>query len=109
MDHMTVDTCDSMTLVMHDAGSSGGSGSLVAARLAPGAFCSDTGGSCRVPGAHTGTVGWRPTLGCYNAAGGIVPMTTSRDTVGTPCKFPNIEEDCAQTVLSVANRKRLYM
>ena len=64
-------------------GSSGGTGGVVSARGAPGGFCSDTAGSCRIPGAHTGTVGFRPSLGCYNAAGGIVPQTTSRDTVGT--------------------------
>ena len=56
---------------------------MVAARGAPGGFCSDTAGSCRIPGAHNGVVGFRPSLGCYNAAGGIVPQTTSRDTVGT--------------------------
>ena len=32
--------------------------------------------------AWPGTVGFRPTRGCYNAAGGIVPMTTTRDTAG---------------------------
>ena len=30
----------------------------------------------------TGTVGFRPTTGCWNAGDGIVPMTVSRDTVG---------------------------
>ena len=67
-------------------GSSGGTGGVVSVRGAPGGFCSDTAGSCRIPGAHTGTVGFRPSLGCYNAAGGIVPQTTSRDTVGTIAK-----------------------
>lgn len=32
----------------------------------------------------TGTVGFRPTTGCWNAGDGIVPMTVSRDTVGGP-------------------------
>ena len=31
----------------------------------------------------TGTVGFRPTTGCWDAGDGIVPMTVSRDTVGT--------------------------
>lgn len=65
------------------AGSSGGTAGVVASRGVPAGFCSDTAGSCRIPGAHTGTVGFRPSLNCYNAAGGIVPQTTSRDTVGT--------------------------
>ena len=65
------------------AGSSGGTAGVIASRGVAGGFCSDTAGSCRIPGAHTGTVGFRPSLGCYNAAGGIVPQTTSRDTVGT--------------------------
>lgn len=64
-------------------GSSGGTAGVIASRGVAGGFCSDTAGSCRIPGAHTGTVGFRPSLGCYNAAGGIVPQTTSRDTVGT--------------------------
>ena len=65
------------------AGSSGGTAGVVASRGAAAGFCSDTAGSCRIPGAHTGIVGFRPSLGCYNAAGGIVPQTTSRDTVGS--------------------------
>lgn len=55
----------------------------MASRGVAAGFCSDTAGSCRIPAAHTGTVGFRPSLNCYNAAGGIVPQTTSRDTVGT--------------------------
>ena len=67
---------------MSSAGSSGGTAGVVASRGVAGGFCSDTAGSCRIPGAHTGTVGFRPSLNCYKAAGGIVPQTTSRDTVG---------------------------
>ena len=37
----------------------------------------------------TGTVGFRPTTGCWNAGDGIVPMTVSRDTVGaSPSHMP---------------------
>lgn len=39
------------------AGSSGGTGALLAARVAPVGFCSDTGGSCRIPGALNGVAG----------------------------------------------------
>ena len=38
-------------------GSSGGTAALIAARVAPSGFCSDTGGSCRVPGAMCGIAG----------------------------------------------------
>ena len=44
-------------------GSGGGSAAAVAARLAPLAIGTDTGGSIRQPGALTGTVGVKPTYG----------------------------------------------
>src|SRR6185295_13300203 len=44
-------------------GSSGGSASAVAARMALGATATDTGGSIRQPAAFTGTVGIKPTYG----------------------------------------------
>ena len=39
---------------VHCAGSSGGSGASVAARVAPWALCEDTGGSCRSPAIANG-------------------------------------------------------
>ena len=42
------------------------------------------GGSCRIPASVTGVLGFRPTTGCWPAADGIVPMSTTRDTVGAP-------------------------
>ena len=42
-------------------GSSGGTGSAVAARLAPGGLGTDTGGSVRIPSALNGIAGLRPT------------------------------------------------
>jgi Asp-tRNA(Asn)/Glu-tRNA(Gln) amidotransferase A subunit family amidase len=41
-----------------------------------------TGGSCRIPASVTGVLGFRPTTGCWLAGDGIVPMSTTRDTVG---------------------------
>ena len=44
-------------------GSSGGSGAGVEARLCAGALGTDTGGSIRIPAAHCGIVGLKPTYG----------------------------------------------
>lgn len=69
--------------VTHIAGgSSAGSGAAVAARAAPAALCADSGGSCRSPAAATGTVGFRPSTGCFNAGAGALQLTHLRDSVG---------------------------
>ena len=62
-------------------GSSGGSGSAIAARMAPAGLGSDTGGSVRIPSAVNGISGLRPTIGRYPQAG-ITPIAHTRDTAG---------------------------
>ena len=62
-------------------GSSGGTGVAIAARLAPGGVGSDTGGSVRIPAAHCGIAGFRPTAGRWSQRG-IVPISHTRDTAG---------------------------
>ena len=62
-------------------GSSGGSGAAVAARMAPVAMGTDTGGSVRIPAALCGVAGLRPSTGRYSQAG-IVPISHTRDTAG---------------------------
>jgi mandelamide amidase len=62
-------------------GSSGGTGVAIAARLAPGGLGSDTGGSVRIPAAHCGIAGFRPTEGRWSQQG-IVPISHTRDTAG---------------------------
>ncbi|TYC09983.1 indoleacetamide hydrolase [Actinomadura syzygii] len=62
-------------------GSSGGTAAGVAAGLVPAALGGDTGGSCRVPAALCGCVGFRPTHGRYNGRG-VVPISSTRDTLG---------------------------
>jgi mandelamide amidase len=69
-------------------GSSGGSAAAVAAGLADVALGTDTGGSCRIPAAWCGVVGWRPTTGRY-ALDGVVPLSWTRDTIG--CFARNVD------------------
>lgn len=66
-------------------GSSGGSGAAVAARLCAGALGTDTGGSIRIPAAHCGIVGLKPTYGLASIRG-IVPLSVSLDHVGPMCR-----------------------
>ena len=62
-------------------GSSGGTAAAVAARIVPAGLGTDTGGSCRVPAALCGCVGFRPTLGRYSQTG-VIPISHTRDTIG---------------------------
>lgn len=62
-------------------GSSGGTASAIAARLAPAGLGSDTGGSVRIPAALNGIAGLRPTLKRYPQEG-ITPIAHTRDTAG---------------------------
>jgi mandelamide amidase len=62
-------------------GSSGGTAAAIAARMVPAGLGTDTGGSCRIPAALCGCVGFRPTVGRYNQ-GGVIPISHTRDTIG---------------------------
>jgi mandelamide amidase len=62
-------------------GSSGGSAVAVATGVVPLALGTDTGGSVRIPAAHCGIVGWRPTVGRWGSDR-VVPISRTRDTAG---------------------------
>ena len=62
-------------------GSSSGAGVSVADGMVVGALGTDTGGSCRIPAAYCGVVGYKPTARRV-PIGGVVPLSTSLDSIG---------------------------
>ena len=62
-------------------GSSSGSGVAVAARMAPWAIGTDTGGSVRIPAAWNGTTGLKTTIGRVSTFG-VLPLSPTLDTPG---------------------------
>jgi aspartyl-tRNA(Asn)/glutamyl-tRNA(Gln) amidotransferase subunit A len=62
-------------------GSSGGSGSALAADLCMGSMGSDTGGSIRIPASLSGVVGLKPTYGRVSLRG-VVPLSWNLDHPG---------------------------
>ena len=79
-------------------GSSGGSAAVVAARLAPCATATDTGGSIRQPAAFCGLTGIKPTYGSVSRYG-MIAFASSLDQGGV---IAHSAEDCAHLLRVIA-------
>ena len=84
-------------------GSSGGSAAAVAARLAPAATGTDTGGSIRQPAAFCGITGLKPTYGRVSRLG-MIAFASSLDQAGPMARSA---EDCALLLNAMAGHDPL--
>jgi aspartyl-tRNA(Asn)/glutamyl-tRNA(Gln) amidotransferase subunit A len=81
-------------------GSSGGSAAALAARLAPGAIGTDTGGSIRQPASFCGVFGIKPTYGRVSRYG-IISFASSLDQAGPMARTTM---DCALMLEAISGK-----
>lgn len=84
-------------------GSSGGSSAALAARLAPAAIGTDTGGSIRQPASFCGVFGIKPTYGRVSRYG-IIAFASSLDQAGPMARTT---EDCALMLEAMSGHDRM--
>lgn len=75
-------TLNPYDLTRTPGGSSGGSGTAVAANLSVAALGTDTANSVRSPASATCLVGFRPTTGLFSTEG-VIPVSKTQDSPGT--------------------------
>ncbi len=73
-------------------GSSGGTAVAIASGLVDWGLCTDTGGSCRIPAAFNGIVGFRPSPGRYPSEE-VTPLSHTHDTIGLMAQNANLLAD----------------
>lgn len=81
----TGDTLNPVNTAYLPGGSSAGAAASVAAGACDVGVGTDTGGSCRIPAAHCGIVGYRPTIGRYDGSS-VLTLSRTRDTLGLLAK-----------------------
>ena len=81
-------------------GSSSGAAVSVTDEMAYAGIGSDTGGSCRIPAAMCGIVGYKPT-GSSVPCDGVLPLSTSLDSIGSIAN----SVECCRALHSVMRRR----
>lgn len=89
-------------------GAASGPGAAVAAGLVSAAIATDPGGSIRVPAAHCGVVGLKPTHGSVNREGSI-PLTWTTETLGVLARSVAGTAQIADLLLDGRARSRYGM
>ncbi len=89
-------------------GAAGGAGAAVAAGLVSSAVGTDPGGSIRVPAAHCGIVGLKPTFGVMDRSG-VVPLTWTTETMGVLAQTISGTASIADMLLDGRARQRYGM
>jgi len=86
-------------------GAAGGPGAAVAAGLVSAAIATDPGGSIRVPAAHNGVVGLKPTFGAMDRTG-TIPLTWTTETMGVLARTVGAAAEIADILLDGRARAR---